>query len=110
MKGKSEKRVKPYSASGVWPDKTLTDPDCEYYPCHFSGHDCTFCFCPFYPCLDGLTGGRYVASKKTGKEVWSCKRCDWIHKKDVVESILRELEKISEDDRDGLLELRLKFL
>nr|WP_269850484.1 cysteine-rich small domain-containing protein [Methanosarcina horonobensis] len=23
---------------------------CEYYPCHFEGQNCTFCFCPFYPC------------------------------------------------------------
>ena len=23
---------------------------CQYYPCHFHNQDCTFCFCPFYPC------------------------------------------------------------
>ncbi len=84
--------------------------DCEYYPCHFHGHDCTFCFCPFYPCPDGLTGGRYVVSKKTGKEVWSCKKCDWIHKKDIVVGILLKLEEIPKDDRKRMLELRLKFL
>jgi threonine-phosphate decarboxylase len=86
------------------------DTDCEYYPCHFPGHDCTFCFCPFYPCLDGLTGGRYVVSEKTGKDVWSCKKCDWIHKKDVAMKILRELERVSKDDTKSLLEIRLKFL
>jgi len=84
--------------------------ECEYYPCHFPEHDCTFCFCPFYPCLDGLTGGRYVVSKKTGKEVWSCEKCDWIHKKDVAMAISRELEKTSKDDRKSLLEVRTKFL
>lgn len=86
------------------------DPDCEYYPCHFPGHDCTFCFCPFYPCLDSLTGGRYVISRKTGKYVWSCKKCDWIHKKDVAAGISSELEKTSKDDRESLLKLRRKFL
>ncbi|MEE8402634.1 MAG: cysteine-rich small domain-containing protein [Candidatus Hydrothermarchaeaceae archaeon] len=83
---------------------------CEYYPCHFPGHDCTFCFCPFYPCLDGLTDGRYVVSKKTGRDVWSCKRCGWIHETGVVTGISPELEKIPKDDMKALRELRLKFL
>jgi Zn-finger protein len=87
-----------------------TDTDCEYYPCHFLGHDCTFCFCPFYPCLDELTGGRHVVSKRTGRDIWSCKRCNWIHKREVVESISGELEKIPEDDRKSLLKLRQRFL
>ena len=26
-----------------------SDESCEYYPCHFVGQDCTWCFCPFYP-------------------------------------------------------------
>lgn len=84
--------------------------DCKYYPCHLPGHDCTFCFCPFYPCLDAKTGGRYVISKKTGRDVWSCKKCDWIHKKDVSVSVLSELKKISKDDRKSLLELRLRVI
>jgi threonine-phosphate decarboxylase len=29
--------------------------ECNYYPCHFESQDCTFCFCPFYPCQDGRT-------------------------------------------------------
>lgn len=86
------------------------EKDCEYYPCHSVLEDCTFCFCPFYPCGDESTGGRYVVSEKTGKDVWSCKNCEWIHKKEVVERVLAEIEKIEKDGRDGLLELRLKFL
>jgi precorrin-3B C17-methyltransferase len=86
------------------------DTDCEYYPCHSHLDDCTFCFCPFYPCLDDLTGGRFVVSEKTEKDVWSCKRCEWIHKKDVIRELLREIENIKEDDRNALLELRLKIL
>jgi len=61
--------------------------DCEYYPCHFEGQDCTFCFCPFYPCNDVRTGGKYVESS-TGKMVWSCIDCTIIHDPDVAQEIL----------------------
>ncbi len=110
MKRKAYTRPDPDSADRAWPDKPFTDTDCEYYPCHFMGQDCTFCFCPFYPCLDGLTCGGYVVSKRTGRDVWSCKRCVWIHKKDVVADILPGIRQISKDDMKSLLELRLRFL
>jgi len=61
--------------------------DCEYYPCHFEGQDCTFCFCPFYPCGDTRTGGRYVESS-TGKTVWSCVGCTIIHEHEVACEVL----------------------
>jgi threonine-phosphate decarboxylase len=64
--------------------------DCEYYPCHFEGQDCTFCFCPFYPCDDARTGGRYVESS-TGGMVWSCVDCTIIHEPDVAQEMLDEL-------------------
>jgi len=55
---------------------------CKYYPCHFYGQDCTHCFCPFYPCQDEELG-KYVISERTGKGVWSCQDCYWIHREDV---------------------------
>ncbi len=62
--------------------------ECRYYPCHFEGQDCTFCFCPFYPCFIYDLG--YI--KKTTKGyVWNCKDCHWIHEKEVVEEVLAEL-------------------
>lgn len=64
--------------------------DCEYYPCHFEGQDCTFCFCPFYPCNDERTGGRLVESS-TGGMVWSCVDCTIIHDPDVAQEVLEEL-------------------
>ncbi len=64
--------------------------DCEYYPCHFEGQDCTFCFCPLYPCNDGRTGGRYVESS-TGGRVWSCVDCTIIHEPEVAQEVLSEL-------------------
>ena len=64
--------------------------DCEYYPCHFEGQDCTFCFCPFYPCNDERTGGKYVESS-TGGTVWSCANCTIVHEPEVAQEILDEL-------------------
>lgn len=66
--------------------------ECEYYPCHFLGQDCTWCYCPFYPCQDNKTGGKYVNSKKSGNKVWSCKDCHWIHEKDIPQKVLKQLK------------------
>ncbi|MBN2488168.1 MAG: threonine-phosphate decarboxylase [Methanosarcinaceae archaeon] len=60
---------------------------CEYYPCHFEGQDCTFCFCPFYPCEDERTGGKCI-ERSTGGRVWSCSDCNMIHKAEVSQKIL----------------------
>jgi Zn-finger protein len=71
------------------PDRT-----CPYYPCHREGHDCTWCFCPFYPCLDESKGGLWVKNSQTGKTVWSCKGCEWIHEPKIAERVLAELLKV----------------
>ncbi len=66
--------------------------NCEYYPCHFEGQDCTFCFCPFYPCEDERTGGELI-QRTTGGSVWSCAGCRLIHRGDIAEKALKELMK-----------------
>jgi threonine-phosphate decarboxylase len=66
--------------------------DCEYYPCHFKGQDCTFCFCPFYPCEDKRTGGELV-QRPTGGTVWSCARCRLIHEGEIADKVLKALMK-----------------
>ncbi len=66
--------------------------DCEYYPCHFEGQDCTFCFCPFYPCEDTRTGGKLIP-KSTGGTVWSCIGCRLIHEEKIAEKVLAGLMK-----------------
>jgi threonine-phosphate decarboxylase len=66
--------------------------DCEYYSCHFKGQDCTFCFCPFYPCEDTRTGGKLI-TKSTGGTVWSCIDCRLIHEEKIAEKVLVELMK-----------------
>ncbi len=57
---------------------------CKFFPCHRGLEDCTFCYCPFYPCLDENLGG-YVYSPKRKENIWSCKDCNWIHKRKVTE-------------------------
>ncbi|MCZ7391975.1 MAG: threonine-phosphate decarboxylase CobD [Candidatus Methanoperedens sp.] len=66
--------------------------DCEYYPCHFEGQDCTFCFCPFYPCEDARAGGELV-KRSTGGTVWSCAKCSIIHSGDIADKVLSALMK-----------------
>ena len=63
---------------------------CEYYPCHFIGQDCTFCYCPFYPCRDERSNGKYIQSSKGG-QVWSCVDCYIPHIPSVVEKIMEGL-------------------
>ena len=58
--------------------------DCEYFPCHNDEESCTFCYCPFYPCADGSTGGKWIENKN----VWNCKDCNWVHQNAVVDEIL----------------------
>jgi len=60
--------------------------ECPYYPCHFEGQDCSICYCIFYPCFIYKFGDLVVSSK--GNYVWSCKRCDWVHRKENVEEIV----------------------
>lgn len=85
--------------------------DCEYYPCHFEGQDCTFCFCPFYPCNDERTGGKYVESS-TGGTVWSCADCTIVHEPEVAQEILDELMalKPGEDVRPVFQKVVVKHL
>ena len=54
--------------------------ECPYYPCHFTGQACDFCYCPFYPCKDE-TLGQWVSSSGGGK-VWNCAACTLLHEPD----------------------------
>ncbi len=59
---------------------------CPWFPCHKVLEDCTFCYCPFYPCANNKLG-KYVYSQKLKENIWSCQDCNWIHKKDTVDDI-----------------------
>jgi len=61
---------------------------CKYYPCHKGLEDCTFCYCPFYPCLDE-DKGKHIYSRTAKESIWSCQGCGWVHKKRTVDSIFK---------------------
>ena len=88
------------------------DYDCDYLPCHKELEACDFCYCPFYPCADGLTGGEW----NKDKDVWSCQHCDWIHLEEPCQAVRKGLEDILEDKNDlktkhmELLKLRRECL
>ncbi|NLV26726.1 MAG: hypothetical protein GXY48_06130 [Methanomicrobiales archaeon] len=64
--------------------------DCPYYPCHFPGQRCEFCYCPLYPCGDNSLG-EWI--KKPGRsQVWACTRCTLNHDPEVTRHLLRNPE------------------
>ncbi|MEM3736522.1 MAG: cysteine-rich small domain-containing protein [Candidatus Bathyarchaeia archaeon] len=87
---------------------------CDYFPCHKNLEDCTWCYCPFYPCEDELTGGRYVKANQPGLAVWSCKDCTWIHRLDVSLAVMKELQALTSerqlDSHEALKRIRLRIL
>ena len=75
--------------------------NCPYYPCHFKGQSCDFCYCPFYPCKDESLG--QWASGSNGSRVWNCAACKLLHKPVVARYLkkypgasLRELARVGE--------------
>ncbi|HUU75438.1 MAG TPA: adenosylcobinamide amidohydrolase [Methanoregulaceae archaeon] len=52
--------------------------ECPYYPCHFEGQSCDFCYCPFYPCRDESLG-HWVNSSHNNRKVWNCAGCTLLH-------------------------------
>lgn len=73
-----------------------SNKECEYYPCHFEGQNCSLCYCPFYPCGEGSTGGKWIKDKG----VWSCEDCSWIHEPKTVECIQAKLHDILQEVND----------
>jgi adenosylcobinamide hydrolase len=63
---------------------------CPYYPCHFEGQRCDFCYCPFYPCGDGELGA--LVQSSSGGEVWSCQHCTLLHDPGVAHYLKRHPE------------------
>ncbi len=83
---------------------------CKFFPCHAGLEDCTFCYCPFYPCLD-QERGEYAHSSKNNKKIWSCEPCNWIHKRKCVDDIFRLIredgcrKKKIKDEKTGIVVL-----
>ena len=93
---------------------TCLDEKCKYLPCHEGLEDCTFCYCPFYPCYQDDTGGFEKISSKTGQPIWVCSSCIFPHKVENAKKILRGLMELNPDfnsiSKEKLLELHFKIL
>ena len=81
-----------------------TPVNCPYYPCHFPGQRCDFCYCPFYPCGDESLG-EWTESLNHGR-VWNCARCTLLHEPLVADYLkrfpgatLKELKQVYEKNR-----------
>ncbi len=78
---------------------------CPYHPAHFKGQNCTFCYCPFYPCEDERNG-HFIRNTKIG-DIWSCEDCLFIHRDRTVEYALPRIldRKIEPGDHEGMMEV-----
>ena len=96
-----KKRVEDELAAG----NIRSNRECPYHPSHFKGQNCTFCYCPFYPCEDERNG-HYIRGTKIG-DIWSCEDCLFIHRDRTVEYALpRILERgIAPGDHEGMMEV-----
>jgi adenosylcobinamide hydrolase len=64
---------------------------CPYYPCHFEGQRCEFCYCPFYPCGDESLG-QWVESSSRHEPVWNCAGCTLLHQPGIAEYLIQNPE------------------
>jgi L-threonine-O-3-phosphate decarboxylase len=96
-----------YSMKKLYPN----NPICIEKKCHLKVEDCSFCFCHFYPCLDNITGGKFI-ERENGRLVWSCTDCIWIHRKDVVNLLIKKLVDIDAKkvDPEEILKKRKEVL
>jgi len=60
----------------------MLDEECLFYPCHKELEDCTYCYCPIYPC-EYKEFGKWRG--KNDKKVWDCSECIIFHKMKIVE-------------------------
>jgi adenosylcobinamide hydrolase len=65
--------------------------NCAYYPCHFEGQRCDFCYCPFYPCGDVTLGQQVLSSSKDGM-VWNCAGCVLLHEPEIADYLAKHPE------------------
>jgi adenosylcobinamide hydrolase len=63
---------------------------CPYYPCHFPGQRCDYCYCPCYPCIDEELG-EWVESSNGGR-VWACTGCTLLHVPGIADYVKRNPE------------------
>ena len=59
----------------------MINKECTFYPCHEGLEDCTYCYCPIYPC------GYEEFGKWIGEDndIWDCSECLIFHKTKIAE-------------------------
>ncbi|MCR4939184.1 MAG: cobyrinate a,c-diamide synthase [Treponemataceae bacterium] len=75
--------------------------ECEMFPCHptddVDNFNCLFCFCPLY--FSGeKCGGNF---KYTEKGIKSCVNCDFPHKRENYDSLMKKIGKLLKEKNDG---------
>ena len=76
-----------------------SNTECGYHPCHFKGQNCSFCYCPFYPCNDE-DFGRFLKSKRGHDDVWDCSPCLFNHRNDVVDYSFKRFSELGIEEAD----------
>jgi Zn-finger protein len=51
--------------------KNFANRSCEFYPCHFEGQNCLFCYCPLY-WIPTHCGGKYIITPDGVKDCRDC--------------------------------------
>ncbi len=59
----------------------MKNTDCEYFSCHKGLEDCTYCYCPIYPC-EYKEFGKFIKGKN--KQIWDCSDCTVFHKEKII--------------------------
>lgn len=67
--------------------------ECEYFPCHRMEGDfnCLFCYCPLY--FLEKCPGNYSFLEKKGGRIKNCINCDFPHKAENYDTIMKILKK-----------------
>ena len=74
----------------------MQNKECEYFPCHnIDNLQCDFCYCPLYPCYDKRVRGKIIKNDK-GEDIWDCKDCVILHKKQNVNLIIEMIKTIKQ--------------
>jgi len=64
--------------------------NCPYYPCHhYADQECSFCYCPLYPCMDEDLG--HMIETPNG-DLWSCMDCLLVHEPMIARHLLANPE------------------
>lgn len=73
---------------------------CEYHPCHYKGQNCSFCYCPFYPCNDTDLGRSIQSKRGNGNEIWDCSQCLFNHRNEVVDYSFKRFSELGIEKAD----------